>query len=253
MCIPYQGRERKLVVTTGKTMITDAVDAATGKWVFSLDQGLQNIVSSIDPVSDKKTYNPQAAPDLSRSHTTLQCPGMNSGKDWPSTAYNPATHMLYIPMAENCLETLPREFGPNDPYRGGGQEFGAARYRADSDGDIGRIDAISLETRKTVWSKRQRATLTSAALVTAGGLLFAATVIAGSGPMTIRRATCFGKCDSTTPLTPSRSATAWAESSILPWRRVWADCKSRFRAVYQMSDQVETSTHEAIAFSAASA
>ena len=37
----------------------------------------------------------------------------------------------------------------------------------------GRLQAISLDTKKTVWTERQRAPQTTGVLATAGGLIFA--------------------------------------------------------------------------------
>ena len=47
------------------------------------------------------------------------------------------------------------------------------RPRPDSDGNYGRLQAIDLETRETVWTTRQRAPQTSGVLATAGELVFA--------------------------------------------------------------------------------
>ena len=41
-----------------------------------------------------------------------------------------------------------------------------------SDGKIGRLQAVNLETRELAWNFRESAPLTSAALATAGGLVF---------------------------------------------------------------------------------
>jgi alcohol dehydrogenase (cytochrome c) len=49
----------------------------------------------------------------------------------------------------------------------------ALRPRADSDGKYGRIQAVNLATRKTVWIARQRAPQSSGVLDTAGGVVFA--------------------------------------------------------------------------------
>ena len=171
--VTVKGKPRKLVVTTGKMVITDGVDAATGKWVFSIDQGIQNIVQSIDPKTGKKTYDPLALPDLTGTRRNLQCPAGYGAKNWPSNAYNPNSKIVYITIAEVCGESLPREFKSDAEYTGGGQETRIARYQPGSDGNIGRIDAVNLETQKTVWSIRQRAPVTSAALATGGGLVFA--------------------------------------------------------------------------------
>jgi alcohol dehydrogenase (cytochrome c) len=47
------------------------------------------------------------------------------------------------------------------------------RPRPDSDGKYGRVHAINVDTRKTVWTMRQRAPESSGVLATAGGVVFA--------------------------------------------------------------------------------
>ena len=61
--IPFQGEARKAVVNVGKLGILDAVDAATGEYLFSIDMGLQNVVSAIDPETGHKTINPDTIPN----------------------------------------------------------------------------------------------------------------------------------------------------------------------------------------------
>jgi len=171
--LPINGRDRRVVLSTGKMVITDAVDAQTGKWIFSKDQGIQNIVASIDPKTGKKTYDPMAIPDLSLQRRNLQCPAGYGAKNWPANSYNPATRVMFITIAEVCGESLPKSYAPTDKYTGGGQETRIARYQPGSDGNIGRVDAVDMVTQRTLWSKRQRAPVTSAALATAGGVVFA--------------------------------------------------------------------------------
>ena len=94
-------------------------------------------------------------------------------KNWPSSAYNPNTKIVYMPLAEVCGESSPKLYEPEENYTGGGQETRMARYHPKSDGNVGRLDAVDLSTQKTLWSVRQRAAMTSSALATAGGLVFA--------------------------------------------------------------------------------
>ena len=47
------------------------------------------------------------------------------------------------------------------------------RPRPDSDGKYGRVQAVNVETKKTIWMMRQRAPQTSGVLATAGGVVFA--------------------------------------------------------------------------------
>lgn len=170
--LPVKGKERKLVVTTGKMVIIDGVDAATGQWVFSKDQGIQNIVKSIDPVTGKKTYDPAVIPDMTAQRRNLQCPAGYGAKNFPANSYNAQTRVVFIPIAEVCGESVPRVYSPNEPYTGGGQETRIARYQPGSDGNVGRLDAVDLASQKTLWSTRQRASMTGAALATAGGVVF---------------------------------------------------------------------------------
>jgi alcohol dehydrogenase (cytochrome c) len=46
------------------------------------------------------------------------------------------------------------------------------RPRPNSDGKYGRLQAINLDTRQTVWIERQRAPQSAGALATAGGVVF---------------------------------------------------------------------------------
>ncbi|MDP2380862.1 MAG: PQQ-binding-like beta-propeller repeat protein, partial [Pseudohongiella sp.] len=51
MHVQVNGVMRKAVVTAGKMALFDALDAATGEYLYSLDLGLQNLIASIDPVT----------------------------------------------------------------------------------------------------------------------------------------------------------------------------------------------------------
>ena len=68
--IPYEGVNRRVVLNLGKLGILDAVDAATGEYLFSMDMGLQNVVSAVDPVTGYKTINP-ATFDILRENGLL--------------------------------------------------------------------------------------------------------------------------------------------------------------------------------------
>jgi hypothetical protein len=44
--------------------------------------------------------------------------------------------------------------------------------RPDSDGNYGRVEAVNMTTREVVWTERNRASVSSSALATAGGVIF---------------------------------------------------------------------------------
>ncbi len=170
--VPVNGKMQKVVCTTGKMVWTDCVDAATGKFAFSHDAGLQNIIKSHDPKTGRKTYFPEAIPDLTGQRRNLQCSAGYGDKNWPAGSFDGATGTTFTSLTEVCGESAPTMFGPNDQAYTQGQETRIARYQPGSDGNIGRLDAVNWATGKTLWSVRQRASMTSAVVATAGGLIF---------------------------------------------------------------------------------
>jgi alcohol dehydrogenase (cytochrome c) len=100
--LQHNGKPRKLVVTGGKTAIFDAVDAATGAFVFAKDLGVQNLVTAIDPRTGEKTVNPAVEPEAGKAK--LLCPAAFGARNWPATALNPKTGLLFVPITESCTE-----------------------------------------------------------------------------------------------------------------------------------------------------
>ncbi|HMA11802.1 MAG TPA: PQQ-binding-like beta-propeller repeat protein, partial [Steroidobacteraceae bacterium] len=100
--VPVNGKPRKLVVTAGKTAIFDAMDAATGAFVFARDMGMQNLVVAIDPLTGEKTVNPAVQPEAGKAK--LLCPSAVGARNWPATSLNPATGRLFVMMMESCTD-----------------------------------------------------------------------------------------------------------------------------------------------------
>ncbi len=168
--LPVNGETRKAVVTTGKLGIVEALDRTNGQWLWHKETVPQNVVASIDPKTGEKTINPAAIPHI--GSTTVNCPADPGGRGWPATAYSPKTGILYMPLNEYCSNTTPTPLDPGQAYTGGGRAIYARTPVPNSDGNIGRVDAIKLSDRSTVWTHRQRAPETGAVLPTAGGLVF---------------------------------------------------------------------------------
>ena len=165
--LSINGKTVKTIVTIGKPGILDAVDASNGKYLFSLDPGLQDVIQHIDPKTGKKIYDPAKLPG---GEAKMACPQVGGAKSWTPSSYNPVTGILYAPLTESCmlLEMVP---AGEVPVLSSGVRYRTAP-RPDSDGKIGRVQAFDLKNRKVLWSARQRAPLTSGMLATAGGLFF---------------------------------------------------------------------------------
>lgn len=169
--LPVNGKPTKLVVTGGKTAIFDAVNRLDGKFVFSKDIGVQNLVASVDPKTGRKIIKPALEPQAGR--TDIICPAAAGARSWPTTAYDPASGYLYVPLLDNnCMDYSWVERDADKIAAGGMDVHVPSRPKPDNDGNFGRIEAIDLKTRQVVWSKRQRAPIASSLLVSAGGLVF---------------------------------------------------------------------------------
>lgn len=167
--LPVNGRNRRLVLTGGKIGIFDAVDAATGQYVSSFDVGLQNLVTKIDPKTGRKTIDASLVPG--DGTTKVICPHAVGGRNWIPTSYNESTKTLYVPLLETCMSLTPTDEGETGILSTGVRW--SIQPRPDSDGRIGRLQAVNVQTGKTLWTERQRAPQSSGILATAGGLVFA--------------------------------------------------------------------------------
>jgi len=168
--LPVNGETRKAVVTAGKLGIIEALDRTNGQWLWHKETIPQNVVAAIDPKTGEKTINVAAIPHIGQ--TTVNCPADPGGRGWPATAYSPKTGILYMPLNEYCSNTTPSPLDPGQSYTGGGRAIFARVPVPNSDGKIGRIDAVKLADRTQVWSHRERTPETGAVLPTAGGLVF---------------------------------------------------------------------------------
>jgi alcohol dehydrogenase (cytochrome c) len=166
--LPVNGGTKRVVVTGGKEAFYDALDAATGKYAFSFDLGVQNVIASADPVTGAKTISHQVV--MGDGETKTVCPHAGGAKSWIPGSLNPDTKILYVPLVESCMDLIPVTAGERGFLTSGVRV--TIRPRLDSDGKYGRFEAINLETRKVVWTDRQRAPQTTGALATAGGIVF---------------------------------------------------------------------------------
>lgn len=167
--IKVGGRPRRVVMNIGKMGILDALDAATGAYLFSIDAGTQNVISAIDPKTGAKTIDPQRWPDKTKS--TLICPSASGARSWPWTSINPRTEQLYLPVTQWCLT-----FGlPTGGFSllSSGVGLGPADHpAAAASGKMGTLQAMDLKGRKLGWRQDLVAPISTSVLATAGGLLF---------------------------------------------------------------------------------
>jgi alcohol dehydrogenase (cytochrome c) len=159
---------RTLTGVPCKTSIMWSFDEAKGDFLWAKSTAVQNLVSKIDPKGLVTINEAMAMRDLHKIYH--QCPTHAGGRDWPFTAYSPETNVLYVQLQNMCADTGTRLDGEPIPAR----QYNTTTKPVIADGHdkVGRIDAISVETGKTLWSWETRASNYSPVLATAGGLLF---------------------------------------------------------------------------------
>jgi len=164
--VSVKGETRKAVMTTGKMAILEALDAATGDYLFSIDSGVQNVVTAINPKTGEKTIDPEKLPDPDRP--CVICPIADGARSWPQTSYSPKTNLVYVPLTEWCMT-----FGAEGiRLLSSGVAISSTPHPATADGMMGRLQAIDLTKKTLGWTHDLEAPLTTAALSTAGGVVF---------------------------------------------------------------------------------
>ena len=164
--LEIEGEMKKVVDTAGKPGLFDALDAATGQYLFSVDPGLQNLFSAINPVTGEKITNPNVFPDAEEIRTV--CPFYQGGRNWHASSVNNETGFLFVPMFEVCMDTLLDGTGT---LLSSGLGTDTVPVPG-TDGNYGRLQAIDLKNRELAWQYRQEVVPASASLATAGGLVF---------------------------------------------------------------------------------
>jgi alcohol dehydrogenase (cytochrome c) len=142
--VTVRGERHKAVITVGKPGIFEAMDAATGKFLFAIDPGAQNDLSSVDPVTGARTTLSEPAPPGVKN-----CPTGMGIRSFPAGAYSPLTNLYYLGIDDYCMGKM-----GDTP----------ARYLA-----------LDVNTQKLVLDIRTRVPQSSGVLTTAGGLVFSAT------------------------------------------------------------------------------
>ena len=166
--IDYDGRQS--VFSMGKLGILWELDRVTGQYVNSVDLGYQNILD-VNTETGEVTYRDGMVVDVGEE--LFFCPSTGGFKSLRAMAYHPATGALYIPLNLHC-ETA--AFGPVDRREGGGGTGGVRgrknHFHPDAPNQLGEFQALDIRTGETLWRQRRRAPYNTAALTTAGGLVF---------------------------------------------------------------------------------
>jgi alcohol dehydrogenase (cytochrome c) len=171
------GQARKLVAHSGRNGFFYALDRSNGQtllakpyvdtvtWTKGIDQKT-GLPVDYDPTKDIQVYSGQQTMTLT-DRTKKLCPSWLGGNNYWSASYSRRTKLLYIPSASSCNEaTLDPDMGRSAT---GSISGGVARYIERNESDIIVVDPFTGEVKRKM---RKPYPNRSAALTTAGGLLF---------------------------------------------------------------------------------
>jgi alcohol dehydrogenase (cytochrome c) len=171
------GQARKLIAHSGRNGFFYAMERSNGQtllakpyvdtvtWTKGIDQKT-GLPVDYDANKDIQVYSGQQAMTLA-DRTKKLCPSWLGGNNYWSASYSRRTRLLYIPSASTCNEsTLDPNAGRNE---GGALLGGVPRYTERNESDIVVVDPFTGEVKKKLHKPYPNH---SAALTTAGGLLF---------------------------------------------------------------------------------
>jgi alcohol dehydrogenase (cytochrome c) len=155
------GKMRKAVAQANRNGFLYLLDRETGEFLYAKPYTRANWYQ----------YNDQGIPELTEEmlhpKEKVVYPGLFGGKNWPPSAYNPNTHLMYIPDQErgSIFTRGQSEYRPGLMFFGGNVQW-------ENDG-IGFVRAVDLRTGEKKWEfKTEGGPNWAGMLATGGGLVF---------------------------------------------------------------------------------
>jgi len=171
------GQARKLIAHSGRNGFFYALERSNGQpllakpyvdritWTKGIDQKT-GLPVEYDPNKDIQVYSGQQSMTLT-DRTKKSCPSLLGGNNYWSASYSRRTKLVYIPSASSCNETT---FNPDAGKNADGVILGGAyKFVERNESDIVVVDPFTGEIKKKLHKQYPNH---SAALTTAGGLLF---------------------------------------------------------------------------------
>ncbi len=160
-----------MISIPGKNGIAFALDRDTGKYLWSKETIVQNVVESID--KDGKIKLNESLIPSAVGEGAMICSSVSGGKLWQAGSYSPLTKAFYVPLTEACNTVTPTQSEFTAGNAVGSVKFGP-RVLPEGITDAGLMQALDINPTQgeSKWQHRERPSMTSSVLATGGGLVF---------------------------------------------------------------------------------
>ncbi len=156
--------------TIGKSGILWKLDRRSGEFQGLRETTYQNVFSDINLETGEVRYRKDIR-NMQVGEWLSVCPSTAGGHNWQSTGYHPPSRNLIIPLSQSCMEMSPREI-EFEVGSGGNQGDRQWMPMPGTEERFGKLAAYDVDSMEEEWAIQQRAPFLTAALTTAGGLVF---------------------------------------------------------------------------------
>ena len=165
------GKPVKALMQANRNGYFYVLDRTNGKFLYASPYCEMNWSAAGLDENGRPTVKPGVS--TTEEGTIRVCPGIEGGKNWPPSAYNPLTNFLYVPSLELCGSYHQGRvfYIKGLPYVGSGMTA-----EKEEGGDMimwGHISAIDISTGEVKWRHKTNFPQWGGCLTTAGGLVFA--------------------------------------------------------------------------------
>ncbi|MDB5506805.1 MAG: Pyrrolo-quinoline quinone [Devosia sp.] len=170
--LDWHGEQRKVLVQPGRTGLVYVIDRVTGEVLSAEPFHVLTAITGVDLSTGQLQLVPEKMPVENRVIRDI-CPTAPGAKDWNPSAFSPVTGLLYIPHNNLCMdwESVTTSYIAGTPFVGA-----EVRMFAGPGGHRGEFSAWDIIAGKERWTINERFPLWSAAMATAGGLVFYGTM-----------------------------------------------------------------------------